>query len=72
MDTLTSLRVFCAVAELKSFSAAADRLGLSPAMVSKHVIHLEQRLAARLQAAFRGEQLNANTVPRLRDRFWSI
>src|SRR5271166_251661 len=48
MDTLTSLRVFCMVAELKSFSAAADRLGLSPAMASKHVIHLEQRLGSRL------------------------
>src|SRR5271165_2738183 len=48
MDTLTSLRVFCTVAELKSFSAAADRLSLSPAMASKHVIHLEQRLGSRL------------------------
>lgn len=48
MDTLTSLRVFCTVAELKSFTAAADRLGLSPAMASKHVMHLERRLATRL------------------------
>jgi DNA-binding transcriptional LysR family regulator len=48
MDTLTSLRVFCAVAELKSFTAAADRLGLSPAMASKHVMHLEKRLGTRL------------------------
>lgn len=48
MDTLLSLRVFCAVAELKSFTAAADRLGLSPAMASKHVMRLEERLAARL------------------------
>ena len=48
MDTLTSLRVFCTVAELKSFTAAADRLGLSPAMTSKHVMHLERRLATRL------------------------
>lgn len=48
MDTLISLRVFCAVAELKSFTAAADRLGLSPAMASKHVIHLEKRLGTRL------------------------
>ena len=48
MDTLTSLRVFCAVAELKSFTAAADRLGLSPAMASKHVMHLENRLGTRL------------------------
>lgn len=48
MDTLVSLRVFCAVAELRSFTAAADRLGLSPAMASKHVMHLERRLATRL------------------------
>lgn len=48
MDSLTSLRVFCLVAELKSFSAAALRLGLSPAMASKHVNHLENRLGARL------------------------
>lgn len=48
MDTLTSLRVFCAVAELKSFTAAANRLGLSPAMTSKHVMHLESRVGSRL------------------------
>lgn len=48
MDTLTSLRVFCAVAELKSFTAAAARLGLSPAMASKHLAHLEGRLGTRL------------------------
>ena len=48
MDTLESLRVFCAVAELKSFTAAAERLGFSPAMASKHVMHLERRLGTRL------------------------
>jgi DNA-binding transcriptional LysR family regulator len=48
MDSLTSLRVFCTVAELKSFTAAADRLGMSPAMASKHVMNLEKRLATRL------------------------
>ena len=48
MDTMMSLRVFCAVAELKSFTAAGGRLNLSPAMVSKHVIHLEKRLGIRL------------------------
>ena len=48
MDALTSLRVFCTVAELKSFTAAASRLGLSPAMASKHVTHLESRLGTRL------------------------
>ena len=44
MDTLMSLRVFCAVAELKGFTAAADRLGISLPMASKHVKRLEQRL----------------------------
>ncbi len=48
MDTYTSLRVFCLVAEQKSFSAAARRLDLSPAMASKHVMHLEDRLGIRL------------------------
>jgi DNA-binding transcriptional LysR family regulator len=48
MDTLLSLRVFCAVAELKSFTAASERLGLSAAMTSKHVMHLERKLATRL------------------------
>ena len=48
MDTLTSLRVFCAVAEHRNFTTAAGRLGLSPAMASKHVMHLEARLGIRL------------------------
>jgi DNA-binding transcriptional LysR family regulator len=48
MDTLLSLRVFCTVAELRSFTAAGQRLGLSPAMASKHVMHLEGRLGTRL------------------------
>jgi DNA-binding transcriptional LysR family regulator len=48
MDTLVSIRVFCAVAELKSFTAAAERLAMSPAMTSKHVMHLEAHLSARL------------------------
>ncbi|BBU64341.1 transcriptional regulator (plasmid) [Methylosinus sp. C49] len=48
MDTLTSLRVFVAIAELKSFTAAGSRLRLSPAMTSKHIQHLETRVSARL------------------------
>lgn len=48
MDTLLSMQVFRLVAELKSFAAAADRLGISPAMASKHVMHLERRLSTRL------------------------
>lgn len=43
-----SLRLFCTVSELKSFTAAADRLGISPAMASKHVMQLENRLGTRL------------------------
>ncbi|MCY0096740.1 LysR family transcriptional regulator [Hoeflea ulvae] len=48
MDTLLSLRVLAAVAEQKSFAAVAERLGLSPAMTSKHVQHVEARIGARL------------------------
>ena len=48
MDTLRSMRVFRAVVELDSFVRASERLGLSAAMVSKHVMHLERHLGARL------------------------
>ncbi|MBS3847608.1 LysR family transcriptional regulator [Devosia sp. BSSL-BM10] len=48
MDTLTSLRVFVAVADLRSFSAASARLEMSAAMTSKHVQALERRVGARL------------------------
>jgi DNA-binding transcriptional LysR family regulator len=48
VDTLISLQVFCAIAERKSFAAAAEHLGLSPAMASKHIMRLESRLATRL------------------------
>lgn len=48
MDTLLSLRVLAGVAEHKSFAFVADRLGLSPAMTSKHVQHIEARVGARL------------------------
>jgi DNA-binding transcriptional LysR family regulator len=48
MDTLVSLRIFRHVAEGGSFSAAAARIGVSPAMASKHVAHLERQLRARL------------------------
>jgi DNA-binding transcriptional LysR family regulator len=48
MDTLTSIRVFRQVVESGSFVAAAERLDMSTAMVSKHVMHVEQRLGVRL------------------------
>jgi len=48
MDTLTSLKVFRQVVESGSLVAAAERLDLSTAMVSKHVMHVERRLGVRL------------------------
>ena len=48
VDTLTSIRVFRQVVESGSFVAAAERLDLSTAMVSKHVMHIEKRLGVRL------------------------
>jgi DNA-binding transcriptional LysR family regulator len=48
VDTLTSIRVFRQVVESGSFVAAADRMDLSTAMVSKHVAYLEKRLGVRL------------------------
>src|ERR1700739_1373228 len=53
MDTLTSIKVFRQVVDSGSFVAAAERLDISTAMVSKHVMHVEQRLGVRL--------LNRNT-----------
>ena len=48
MDSLQGLRVYCAVVEGGSFAAAATKLKLSRAMVSKHVMHLEDWLQTRL------------------------
>ena len=48
VDTLTSIRVFRQVVESGSFVAAAERMDLSTAMVSKHVAYLEKRLRVRL------------------------
>lgn len=50
MDKLTSLQIFRRVAEVRSFTAAALELGISPAMASKSVQQLEQALGARLLA----------------------
>lgn len=44
MDRLTSMQVFVKVAEAGSFIGAAGELGMSPAMVAKHIRHLEERL----------------------------
>jgi DNA-binding transcriptional LysR family regulator len=48
MDTLMSINVFRQVVESGSFVGAADRLDLSTAMVSKHVMSIEKRLRVRL------------------------
>jgi DNA-binding transcriptional LysR family regulator len=48
MDTLTSIKVFRQVVDSGSFMRAAERLDMSTAMVSKHVMHVEQRLGVRL------------------------
>ncbi|MFB9244281.1 LysR family transcriptional regulator [Massilia antarctica] len=48
MDQLRAMEIFVEVARLRSFSAAGRRLGLTRAMVSKHIMQLESRLDARL------------------------
>jgi DNA-binding transcriptional LysR family regulator len=48
MDRFENARVFTAVIEAGAFTRAAQRLGLSRAATSKHVLQLEQRLGARL------------------------
>jgi DNA-binding transcriptional LysR family regulator len=48
MDALQAMRAFARVAELGSFTRAADELGLSRAMVSTHVRRLERRFGLRL------------------------
>ena len=48
MDQFKEIESFVAVAQLGSFVKAADRLGLSKAMVSRHVSELEARLGVRL------------------------
>jgi DNA-binding transcriptional LysR family regulator len=48
MDRLTGMAVFAKVVEAKSFSAAAQRLGISKSSVSKQVARLERTLKARL------------------------
>jgi DNA-binding transcriptional LysR family regulator len=48
MDQLHAMEIFVEVARLRSFSAAGRQLGLTRAMVSKHIMQLEARLEARL------------------------
>lgn len=48
MDSLTDIAVFVQVVDASSFTAAADKLGLSKSVISKYVTRLEDRLGARL------------------------
>lgn len=48
MDSLSDIAVFVHVVRSGSFTAAADKLGLSKSVVSKYVTRLEDRLGARL------------------------
>jgi DNA-binding transcriptional LysR family regulator len=48
MDTLLSMKVFRQVVESGSFVGAAERLNLSTAMTSKHLMYLEKHLGTRL------------------------
>jgi len=48
VDTLLSLRVFLRIADEGGLSAAGEKLGLSRALVSKHLGALENRLGTRL------------------------
>jgi DNA-binding transcriptional LysR family regulator len=48
LDRFATLEAFVAVARTGSFARAAEKLGLSRAMVSKHIQALEARLGTRL------------------------
>lgn len=48
MESLSDIAVFVQVVRSGSFTAAADKLGLSKSVVSKYVTRLEDRLGARL------------------------
>ncbi len=48
MDRLGALNVFVQASELRSFTGAARRLGISASAVGKTIARLEERLGARL------------------------
>lgn len=48
MNTLKSIQIFRAIVEQGSFTKAADALGISTPMVSKHLSYLEKHLQAKL------------------------
>ncbi len=48
MDKITGMTVFTRIAKSGSFTSAAEELGMSRAMVTKHIMHLESSLGVRL------------------------
>lgn len=48
MDKITSMKVFCFVAEHGNFRQAAEYFAMSPTMVGKHIKHLEIELGTSL------------------------
>ena len=48
MDRLASMAAFVKAAEVGSFAAAAEAIGISPQMIAKHVTYLEDRIGTRL------------------------
>ncbi len=48
MDTIVGMKTFVTVVEANSFTAAAERMDMSTALVSKYVGQLEERLGSRL------------------------
>ncbi|MGY8878689.1 MAG: LysR family transcriptional regulator, partial [Pseudoalteromonas sp.] len=48
MDKLTTMKTFLAVVQEGSFSKAADKLDISPQLVSKYISALEDNLRTRL------------------------
>lgn len=48
MDLITRMRAFATVAEHRSFTTAAERLGISRGMATRYVAQLEEHLGARL------------------------
>ena len=48
MDRLESLRVFCQVVELNSFSRAAEQLEMSNATITNHIAAIERHFGVRL------------------------
>lgn len=48
MDRLTGIEVFISIVDSGSFGRAAQRMGLSPTMISTHLARLEDRLGTQL------------------------